>query len=44
MRVFDNTLKYMPAKPWYVRFWRKLFPLKYVTFPADGKVRTVFLS
>lgn len=34
-----NQEKIMPAKPWYVRLWRKFFPLKGIEVPADGIMR-----
>lgn len=35
----DQAEIIMPAKPWYIRLWRKFFSLKSVEVPADGKIR-----
>ena len=34
----------MPAKPWYVRLWRKFFPLQMIEGVVDGIPRTVTLK
>lgn len=39
-----NDMKYMPAKPWYVRLWRKFFPLRGIEAKADGIIREVKLK
>jgi len=38
------VLKYAPARPWYVRLWRRFFPLKGIEVPADGVMRSVTLN
>ena len=34
----------MPAKPWWVRLWRKIRPLQGIEVPADGVTRTAHLG
>ena len=30
----------MPAKPWFVRLWRRLFPLRFLEIEDAGHVQT----
>lgn len=31
----STGIKYIPAKPWYVRLWRKFFPLKGLDYSEE---------
>jgi hypothetical protein len=34
----------MPAKPWWIRLWRRFFPVRCIDVPADGVMREYKLS
>lgn len=33
----DTAEIIMPAKPWYVRMWRKIFPLRFTECSVSGQ-------